>query len=288
MLNKRLIGFIVLFCCFFVNIGAKVKERTIGEKLGKPVYSFVELTDFNKSEQFCYTTELSRILLVGEPRALEYIRCLPLINSVTNPVIGLISPLFNNRFVNNRFDNFINSADKFSQRRLQEAIEDAILLSTWNTKAYSASKLLSHLSTSLDKKIAYIKDQIQNDSKWDQKSLSSLKKSGAWATGLITFVIITNKYIDKTNIGNKVSNLEGLNAIATLSLLPVSYKILKNCYKIWTTDPNTCKTHLNKYEDLLAFVQKLKSELETNGSITFQLKNGNTATKLKDDTLIFN
>lgn len=266
-----------------------MKKRTIGEKLGKPVSSFVEISDHvNKLEQFCYTTELSRILLVGEPRVLQSIRCFPLINSVINPVIDLISPIFNNRFVNNRFENFIKNADKFSQRELQEAIEDAILLSTYNSKAYSASKLLNFLSEALNKKVAYIKDQIQNNFKWDQKIFNSLKKSGALATGLITFVIITNKYIDKTNIGNKVSNLEGLNAIATLCLLPVSYKLLKNCYKILTIHPNACNHYLDKYEELLTFVQKLKAQLETNGSITFQLPNGRTATKLKDNQLIFN
>jgi hypothetical protein len=284
MFNRRLIGFIVLFCCFFESSGKNVKDRrTIGEALGKPVSIFVEITNFNKTEQFSYTTELSRILLVGEPQVLQSVRCLPFISGLINPLISLAAPLFDNRF-----ENFIKNIERFSQKQLQEAIEDAILLSQYeyNTKAYSASKLLNLLSKALQAKIAYTQDQIKHDFKWDQKSFSSLKKSGAWAIGLISLVVITNKYIPNTNTKNKVSNLEALNAVATLGLLPVSYKVLKNCYKILTIDPNDCNQYLCKYEELLAFVQKLKAQLETNGFITFELANGRTAT-LKDNWVTF-
>ncbi len=284
MFNRRLIGLVALFFCSFGSIGGNVKNRTIGEALGKQVFVFVETSNLIQVEKFCYTTELCRTLVVGEHRVFESLRCLPMINSVINPMIGLVTPLFDNRF-----ENFIENVERFSQRQLQEAIEDAILLSPheYNTRAYSASKLLSFLSKALQDKIAYIKDQIKHDFKWDQKTFSSLKKSSAWAIGLTTLVVITNKYIDKTNIGNNVASLEFLNAIATLGLLPVSYQILKNCYKILTIRPNACNQDLYKYEELLAFVQKLKAQLETDGFITFELKNGRTAT-LKDNMVIFN
>jgi len=277
-----LIGFIALFCCFFESIGENVKNRTLTDALGKPVFIFVEVSDGHKAVQFSYTTELCRTLLVGEARVFEKIRCLPFINNVTNPVISLVAPLFDNRV-----ENFIKNVESFPQRQLQEAIEDAILLSPYeyNTDAYPAGKLLNLLSGALQNKIAYLKDQIKHDYKWDQKTLGSLKKSGAWAIGLIALVVITNKYIDKTNIGNEVSNLEGLNAIATLGLLPVSYKILKNGYKILTVRPNACNQDLDKYEELLAFVQKLKAQLEINKFITIELANGLSA-NLKDDQLI--
>lgn len=312
MLNRRLIGFIALFCCFFKSYGENVnnlavekmlekpvfiirygemlsipKVKQLQEKFGKPVFSFTLMGEhLSIQDQFCYTTELSRILLVGEPRVFERVRRLPLIN-VVSPVISLAAPLFDNRF-----ESFIKNAEKFSQKQLQEAIQDAILLSPCNTKAYSANKLLNALSKALQNKIAYTKDQIKHNYKWDQKTFSSLKKSGAWAIGLTTLLVITNKYIDKTNIANKVPHftgsdfLEFLNAIAVLGLLPVSYKILKNCYKILTIRPYACNQDLYKYEELLAFVQKLKAELETNGLIAFELTNGLVISK--DNELIFN
>lgn len=283
MFNRRLIGFIALFFCSFESIGANVKNRTIEEALGKRVFVFVEMSDLIQVEKFSYTTELCRTLVVGEHRVFESLRCLPIINNVINPVINLATPLFDNRF-----EDFIENVEKFSLRKLQEAIEDAILLSPYeyNTRAYSASKLLIFLSEALQDKIAYVKDQIKHDFKWDQKTFSSLKKSSAWAIGL-TLVVITNKHIDKTSIGNNVASLEFLNAIATLGLLPVSYQILKNCYKILTIRPNACNQDLYKCEELLAFVQKLKAQLETDGFITFELENGRTAT-LKDNMVIFN
>lgn len=287
MFHRKVIAIIALSCCFFESIGKNIDDRTIGQKLGKPVSSFVEMSDFITVQQFCYTTELSRILLVGEPRVLGLVRCLPLVNNVINPVINLVSLIFNNRFVNNRFETFINNAEEFSQIQLQEAIEDAILLSTYNTEAYSASKLLNYLVEALQEKVVCIKDQIKHDFKWDQKSFRSIKKSGAWAIGLIAFVVITNKYIGDTNIENKVSNLEGINAIAFLGLFPVLYQVLKNCYKTLTINPNAYNQYLDKYEELLAFVQELKAQLETNGFIDFKLTNGCIAT-LKDNELIFN
>lgn len=277
MFNRKVIAIIALSCCFFESMGKNRDDRTVGEKLGKPVYTFIETLNCVTVEQFCYTTELSRILLVGEPRVFEFVRCLPIIN-----FISLVGPLFDNRF-----EDFVKNVEKSSQIQLQEAIKDALLLSTHNTKSYTVSKLLNYLVEALQKKIIYIKDQIKHGFKWDQKSFRSMEKSVAWAIGLIAFVVITNKYIGDKNIDNKVSNLEGLNAIASLGLLPVSYQVLKNCYKILTINPNACNQYLDNYEELLAFVQKLKAQLETNGFIAFKLTNGCIAT-LKDNTLIFN
>jgi len=206
MFNRKALAVIALFCCFFESIGKNMDDQTIGEKLGKPVHTFIETLNGAKVEQFCHTTELSRILLVGEPRFFEYVRHLPIIN-----VISLLGPLFDNRF-----KNFIKNVEKSSQRQLQEAIEDAIALRLYNTKAYSVGKLLNYLVEALQNKIAYIRDK---------NSLS----------------------------------------------------------------PNAYNQYLDKYEELLAFVQKLKEELETNGSITLELANGRTATFKDDDGwVIFN
>jgi len=274
MFNLRLLAIIALFCCFFESMGQNMSFRKIEENLGKPVHTFVETLDGVIVEQFCHTTELSRILLVGEPRVFETVRHLPLISG-----ISLAGPIFDNRF-----EDFIKNVEKSSQRQLQEAIEDALLLSTYNTKAYSVSALLNYLIEALQKKIVYINAQIKHDYKWDQKSFSSMKKSGALAVGLEAFIVLINKY---AIIEDRASNLNFLKAMASLSLLPVSYYVLKNGYKLLTINPNASTQYLDKYEGLLAFVQKLKAQLETNGFITFQLANGRIAT-VQDNELIFN
>lgn len=139
----------------------------------------------------------------------------------------------------------------------------------------------------VQKKIVYIKDQIKHDFKWDQQSVRSMQKSSAWAIGLIAFVAITNKYISNNNTENTVSNVEALNAVATLGLLPASYCVLNNSCKILTINPNACNQHLHKYEELLVFAQELKAQLEANGFIDFKLTDGRIAT-LKDNKVIFN
>jgi hypothetical protein len=282
MFNRKVATLVTLSFCFFESIGKNMDNQTLDKKLGKPVSSFVRMLDLTITDQFKYTTELSRILLVGEPRAFETVRTTPLIKDLI-----VVAQLFNYLFFANRFEKFIKTGEKCSKSQLQEAIKDAAILTTYNTNAYSANKLLDYLSKALQSKIGYIKDQIKHDSKWDQKSFSSLKKSGALALGLTAFVVITNKYIGDPNIESKVSSLEFLSAIATLGLLPVSYQVLKNCYKVLTINPNASTENLDKYEELLSFVQKLKEQLETNGFINFELNNGRTAT-LKDNKVIFN
>lgn len=277
MLIKKLIAAAALLLCFFESIGKNMDNQSLGKKLGKPVSVFIKTIDFIPTDKFYYTTELSRILLVGEPQVFETIRAIPLINLTMT-----FAPLFNNRFFDNRFEKFVKNGEKWSQSQLQEAVEDAIVLTAWNTNAYSVSKLLDHLSEALQYKIGNIKEQIKHEFKWDQKSFSSLKKSGAWAVGLTVLIVITTKYIGDNTIGNEVSYLDGLNAIASLGLLPVSYQVLKNSYKILTINPDACNQYLNKYEELLAFVQKLKEQLKTNGFIALTLRNGNTAT-IKND-----
>lgn len=154
----------------------------LNQKLGKPVFSFIEITDFILSERFVYTTELSRILLVGEPRVFETIRCIPLINLVMQGPLFIFNTLFNNRFFTGRFEKFIKNSDKYSQAQLQEAIEDVVVLTTYNTNAFSVSRLLDYLSNALESKIGYIKEQIKYDSKWDHKSFRALKngRTGCW------------------------------------------------------------------------------------------------------------
>lgn len=272
-IHRKIIALITLSLCFFECIGNNMSNQTIDKKLGKPVSSFIVTLNFVKTDQFCYTTELSRILLVGEPRVFETVRASQLIY-----FMSLAAPLFDNRLFANRFEKFIKNGEKCSQSQLQEAIEDAVALTAYNTNAYSVSKLLDYLSEALQSKIGPIKDQVKHDSKWDQKSFSSLKKWGALAVGLTAFVVITNKYIGDNTIENSVSNLEGLNAIAVLSLLPVSYQVLKNCYKILTINPHESNQNLGKYEELLSFVQELKEQLKTNGFIALTLHNGNTVT----------
>ena len=169
-----------------------MNNQTIDQKLGKPVSRFVVLTNFGASisERFVYTTELSRILLVGEPRVFETVRHIPVIDSL----MGLVAQ-FNGWFFYNRFEKFIKNGEKCSQGQLQEAIEDAVILTTYNTNAYSVSRLLDYLSEALQSKIGYIKEQIKYDSKCDHKSFSALKKWCALAVIQTTFVVVMNEYI---------------------------------------------------------------------------------------------
>ncbi|MDR3550572.1 MAG: hypothetical protein P4L31_04105, partial [Candidatus Babeliales bacterium] len=80
MFNRKVIAIIALSCCFFESIGNNMNNQTIDKKLGKPVSSFIRMVDFIATDKFYYTTELSRILLVGEPRVFETVRGIPLIN----------------------------------------------------------------------------------------------------------------------------------------------------------------------------------------------------------------
>lgn len=251
----------------------------LNQKIGKPVSSFTLLTNFGASisERFVYTTELSRILLVGEPRVFEDVRYIPVLDSL----MGLVAPFYG-WFFYNRFENFIKSGEKSSQGQLQDAIEDAIVLTSYNTSAYSVSKLLDYLSKALQGKIGYIKEQITYDSKWDHKSVSALKKWGALAAFFTVFLVVMNKYI----VDNDVERIEGFigiaTSIATLGLLPALYQVFKNCYKVLTINPNVNIGDLAKYEELLLFVQKLKDQLKTNGFISFTFQNGHTATIAND------
>ena len=271
MFNRKVIALIILLFCFFESSGKDMNNQTIDKKMGKPVYSSTLVSlDTGAIDKYCYTTELSRILLTGEPRVFEILRLIPLINSLMQPVFAVHFLVLNNRFFDSRFSKFIKKSEKHSQSQLQEAIEDAIVLTAYNTNAYSVSRLLDYLAKVLQGKVVYIKDQIGHDSKWDQRSLRSLKKSGAWAAGLMAVCIISNKY-----------NAENINGIAGLGVIAVSCQMLKSGYKFLTVNPNASNDNLDKYEELLLFVQKLKEQLQANGSIVLALRNGNTAT-IKD------
>lgn len=263
MFNRRLIAIIALSCCFFESIG---HDRERVENLGKTVCTYVKMENGFVVEELYYTSELSKILLFGEHKVFG-ISFLPII-------------------FDNRFENFIKTVGGSSQSQLQEAIEDAILLSSYNIRAYSVSKLLNYLVEVLQNKILYIKDQIKHNFKWDPKSFSSMKKSVAWAAGLIAYMVITEKYRDK-NFNNKIAVLGILDVVVGLGLFPVSYMVVKNGYNLLTINPNACHQYLNKYEELLAFVLRLKAQLEADGFITIKLTNGRIAT-VNDNELIIN
>lgn len=275
MLSKKIIVTISLLCCFFKNIQGGINREQLEEKLGKPVYNFVHLIDFSVADEWLYTTELSKILLVGEGPIIEFSRCLPIVGSCIVPLFGRI---YSN--CDNRFENFVENIGKVSQQKLREAIQDTLLLTGGSTKAYSMSKLLHNLEDTLQSKIGLIQDQIKFDFKYDQESLYSMQQSLAYAAGLIVAISLTNTYINHVdkNVDNKTSFVEFLNSIAVLGLLPVSYQIFKNSYDVLTKDPHVLNQYLKEYQDLLEFVQNLNSQLKTDGCITFKLDNGNIAT----------
>lgn len=283
MFIKRALSIIILSCCLFKSLPCAFVEalsqnkhdRQIDKNLGKPVFSFAHALNGMIMNQWFYTTELSRILLVGEPKIFETIRYWPLVH-----IMSEAGPLFDNRF-----ENFIKNVGQLPQEQLKEAIKDAILLSPYSTKAYSASALLDHLIEALQNEILYTKCQIQHDFKWDQKSLNYMKKSVALALGCIATKAISS-FIATNDVATEYNASELLDAIAMLGVLPASYRILNGCYKVLAIDPNACNQYLETYEELLSFVQKLKVQLEANGFITFKLTNGCIAT-LKNNKLIF-
>lgn len=272
MLSNKIILTVGLLSCFFENIQGSWSREQVEEKLGKPVHSFVYMVDLIVMDHWFYTTQLSKILLVGEGPIIETCRLFPVVGP---SIVQLISPIFDNRF-----ENFVENIGNYSQRKLREAIQDTLILTGGSSKAYSMSSLLYYLQDALQTKIGAIEDQIKSDSTYDQESVYSLQKSVALATALIAFISVANRYItcDDKILDSKVSDLEGLHALASLGLLPASYTMLKNSYKVFFKDPNARNQYLHEYQDLLEFVQNLNSELKTDGCITFTLDNGNVAT----------
>lgn len=280
MLSKKIILTVGLLSCFFENIQGAMNREQLEKKLGKPVYSFVHMVDFHVMDHWFYTTQLSEILLVGEGPIIETCRLLPVVGS---SIVPLISPIFDNRF-----ENFVQNIGNYSQQQLREAIQDTLILTGGSSKAYSMSNLLYYLQDALQTKIDLIENQINFDFRYDQESVYSMQKSVALAAGLIAFISVANRYItcDDKKLDSKISNLEALHAIASLVLLPASYKILKNSYEFFTKDPHARNQYLHEYQDLLEFVQNLNSELKTDGCITFTLDNGNVAT-VKEHTVLW-
>jgi len=273
---------VALSGCFFESVHAVnwfFEDTPAGKALEQlkrglriPVSSFVHTVDFHVMDQWYYTTELSRILLVGEHRFFEHVRYVPAIGGL----LSLPGPLFDNRF-----EYFIKHVGKSSQQELQEAIRDTILLTQYSTKSYPADELLSYLVAALQKKIVNINYQMKHDFTYDQESFRYMKKSLIWVVGLLALVVVNNKYV--TDDDNKKT----LDGVLALGLVPTSYKTLKGCYKVLATDPNACNQYLQEYEELLEFVQKLQAQFRVTGGMSFELDNGCIVTLTKEG-LVFN
>ncbi len=259
---------------FFVEtIQQNKHNKELDKKLGKKVFSFIQGLNGAVTDKWFYTSELSRILLVGEPKIFESIRWYPIIDAFC-----IMGPLFDNRF-----DAFVKNVKQYSQQELEEAIQDALLLFQYSSKGYTPNKLLDHLIEDLQNTIKH----IEHNYVWDQKSCSSLKKSASWLVGLIAVIAITNRYaVHNNKITSKAVALESCNNLATLSCIPLSYKLLQDSYNVLTIDPHVDNQYLHRYEALLLFVQRLKLELSTNGCITFKLASGCVAT-INDNQLTF-
>ena len=284
MFKKTKITIMVIFCCFFQDAQGYYTREQLENYFGKPVFSYQHLVDFIVVDQWLYTTELSKILLVGDNLLFDFMKKLP----VAGTLFRVTEPIVKNRFSDTRFESFIKNVGKSSQQELQEAIQDTILLSSASTQAYSVHKLLDYLIQALQDKIIIINDQMKHDFKYEQKSLHSMKKSLACTAVLIASVVITNKYCscDDKQVKATVSNVEALNAFSCLCLLPASYKALKDCYKVVTTDPNAYNKYLDEFQKLLTFLQELKIELKTNGALSFKLANKRIATLKVNDTIL--
>jgi len=270
MFSRKTILIIIFSGCLYNSSAGVFTPKKIGKNLGKLVSSYVYVGEWGAVlDQWFYTTKASKLLLAGEQGMLG-------------------SLLSSSRFFDNRFKTFTNNAIKYSQKKLQEAIKDTILLSPYSTRAYSVSTMLDYLVDVLQSRIVYVKNQIKHDSRWDQKTLHYMKNSFVRVVVLMVFSSILNKYVTHDDVGikHKMSHLELLQAITSLGIFYTSYEVLKGCYKVLTTDPNAYNQYLEKYEELLVFVQNLKIQLEANGYITFKLANGRIAT-LKSEKSVF-
>ncbi len=281
MFHRMIKTIAMIVCCFFQDAQGHYTREQLENYLGKPISNYRHIVDFVVVDEWLYTTKLSKILLVGDSLLFDFMKEMPAVGS-------LAGSIFNNSFSDTRFESFIESIGKFSQLELQEAIQDTILLASASTQAYSTHKLLDYLIAALQNKIIIVKAQIEHDFKYDQKSLRSLQKSLAWTVALIAFVAVTNTYCSHDEKKEKkiVSNIEGLNAVACLCILPASYKTLKGCYKVLRTNPNAYNKYVDEFQKLLIFVQELKTELKKNGTIRFKLANGCIATLKVDDTFL--
>lgn len=269
MFRKAFFLVFVVSLCSFKDLSSaaveiitqNIHDKQLDKNLGKRISSFTS----SLGDSFYYTTKLSRILLVGEHRAFESVQWLPVINS-----LSILGPLFHNRLYNSRFDKFITHVEKSSQNSLKEAIKDAVLLAPYNSKAYWADDLLDYLVEVLEKKIAEIAD-INDGCVFDPRSLHCMKKYM-----VVTALLMGVSYMTDSP-DSKNSNLEFINSLSSLGLIPSSYKLLKSSYNTITIYPQHKKKYLNKYEELLSYVQALKQELAINGCVVFELSNGLTA-----------
>jgi len=284
MFHKIKMTVLVIFCCFFQDAQGNFSREQLENYFGRPVSSYQHLVDFIVVDEWLYTTDLSKILLVGDNVIFDSMKEIP----VAGAVLRLIEPIYKNRFCDTRFENFIKNVEKSSQQELQDAIRDAILLSSASTQAYATPQLLDYLIAALQNKIIVIKNQMKHDFKYDQKSLLSMKKSAVSVIVLMACVAITNKNCssDDNTVNKTVSNATALNSLAFLCLLPASYKLLKDCYAVLMIDPNAYNQYLDEYQKLLIFVKKLKIELKNTGALSFKLATGCKATVKIQDTIL--
>lgn len=281
MFHKTKINALLFLCCIFQGVYGNYTREQLENYFERPVFSYTHMIDFHVVDQWLYTTELSKTLLVGGSTFFHVMRDVPGIGILSSAV----EPIFDNRFSDTRFESFIENVGKFSQQELQEAIQDAILLSSASTRSYTTPELLNYVIAALEDKIDLIENQIRHDFKYDQKLLLSIKKSCAVLVGLIAIVATTSKICSCDHIKkNTAVALGRVKTFAGLCLLPASYKVLSS-YNVLTKSPNAYNRHLNEFKELLTFVLNLQKDLKETGTIRFTLANQRIATVKVQDTL---
>lgn len=155
MFNKIKFTIAIIFCCFFQDAQGYYTREQLENYLGKPVFSCQHMIDLIVVEEYLYTTELSKILLIGDSVFFNAMKLVPAIGSI----FLMLDPIVHNRFFDTRFETFIKNIEKYSQEKLQEAIKDAVLLSSASTQGYFVHNLLDYLSKTLRNKIIFIKRQ---------------------------------------------------------------------------------------------------------------------------------
>lgn len=289
MFNKKLIAIIVMFSCFFKNAQASMTSEEFAKQLGKmltkPVSYFIFIVDYQIEDRYYYTTELSKLLLGGNSKIIESGKSMPIIWPVFS--LASVATYVWDELFDTRLAAFMKKIEECSQQELQEAIKDALLLSKYSNHGYFPSCLLNYLVEKLQNRVFFVREQVKYNFTYDQESYRYMTRSLPWAIGFLAVVAIASRYDTRevksfsdfeTMEKQEMSPSLFLGSIAMLGAVPTLFKTLKGAYKVLTTDPNAYNQYLEKYEQLLAFVQNLKNELDVVGFITFKLPSGYTAT----------